>query len=301
MQNGNEKPIRYKKWLKKGGNIIIDILFYASLLLICFVIWHLFLVASFNIPSNSMQPTLRPGDKVLVDKITTGARLFDIFKAASGEDVNILRTIRFRNYKKGDILVFNYPFRESQSKIELNYPVYYAKRCVGTPGDTLEIKDYRYYINGKRSIGGGDNKLVRIYYSGNDSVPQDSIQGYRAMKYAKGKRWTIQNLGPLFVPKKGSEITLNKDNYLPYKKVIERETGKKLKVKDDNLLLKDKPINSYIFQNNYYFMAGDNSADSSDSRYWGFVPEEYIVGRILLIWKRNGKYCLDFKFDKFSK
>lgn len=298
--NANEPQKRYKKWIIKGGNIIIDILFYASVLLICFVIWHLFLVASFNIPSNSMQPTLRPGDKVLVDKITTGARLFDIFKAANGEKVSIYRTIRFRNYKKGDILVFNYPFRDSQSKIEMNYPVYYAKRCVGTPGDTLEIRDYTYYINGKRSIGGGDNKLVRIAYSANDSVPLDSIQGYKAMKYAKGKNWTIRNLGPVFIPKKGSEISINKDNYLPYKKVIERETGKKLKIKENRLTLNNKPIDSYTFQDNYYFMAGDNSADSADSRYWGFVPEEYIVGRVLLIWKRNGKYCLNFKFDNLN-
>lgn len=300
MQNIDRPHIKYKRLLKKGGDFIVNILFYASLLFIGFVVWHLFLVASFNIPSNSMLPTLRPGDKVLVDKITTGARLFDIFKAANGEEVKIHRTVRFRKFRRGDILVFNYPFRETRSKIEMNYPVYYAKRCVGVPGDTLEIRDYEYYINGKHSVGGGANVAVRSVYVDRDSLPVDSIHGYRAMRYAKGKRWTIRDFGPLYVPKKDSRIFLSKDNYLPFKKVIERESGKKLKCKDDQLYLGGEPIGSYTFKCNYYFMAGDNSADSSDSRYWGFVPEEFIVGRALLIWKRNGKYGLNFKFDKFN-
>lgn len=286
-----------RKLITMIGNTIVNILFCASLLFIGFIIWHLFMFASFDIPSNSMLPTLKPGDKVLVDKISTGARLFDIFDAADGKDVKIHRTYRFRKFKRGDVMVFNYPFRETKSKIAMNYPVYYAKRCVGIPGDTLEIKGFQYFINGKPSIGGGNNKMLRHAYS--QAENPDSIMGFSAMKYAKGKQWTIRDLGPLYIPKKDTEIALDSNNYMPYKKSIEWETGKKLKCKAGKLYLGERRLDSYKFKHNYYFMVGDNSADSADSRYWGFVPEEFIVGRILLIWKRAGKYGIYLNYDKY--
>ena len=76
------------KWL-------VNLLFVASLAVVGFIVWHAFLFASFNIPSESMIPTVYPGDKVLVDKVTTGARLFNIFEAARGDSIKILRTYSF--------------------------------------------------------------------------------------------------------------------------------------------------------------------------------------------------------------
>lgn len=96
--------------------------------------------------------------------------------------------------------------------------------------------------------------------------------------------WTIRDLGPLYIPRKGEEISLTPANYLPYRKVVEWETKNKLKDNDGVLTLGGKPVSSYRFKENYYFMAGDNSGDSQDSRYWGFVPEPFIVGRALLVW-----------------
>lgn len=274
---------KWKRRLRIAGKWAENVLFVASIGFFLFVIWHLFLFASFNIPSESMLPTLQPGDKVLVDKVTTGARLFDIFEAASGKDVKIRRMPRFRKFKRGDILVFNFPFREGWRKIDMDYRVYYAKRCVGAPGDTLEIKDFDYYINGIPSEGGGDRRLARAVYAP-DSVSRDSLPGFRAFRKDSVTHWTIRDLGPLYIPRKGEEISLTPANYLPYRKVVEWETKNKLKDNDGVLTLGGKPVSSYRFKENYYFMAGDNSGDSQDSRYWGFVPEPFIVGRALLVW-----------------
>ncbi len=280
---------RRKNIRRKVGKWVENILFVASLGFLGFLAWHLLLFASFNIPSQSMLPTLQPGDKVLVDKVTTGARLFDIFGAAAGEDVKIRRTFRFRRFKRGDILVFNFPFRGEWKEIAMNYQVYYAKRCVGAPGDTLEIRDFNYFINGIPSEGGGDRRMVREVYAP-DSVSRDSLPGFRAMKRDSVTHWTIRDLGPLYIPKKGDDLRLSVSNYLPYKKLIEWETGKKLKKNNGKLTLGGKPVESYRFKNNYYFMAGDNSADSQDSRYWGLIPEPFVVGRVLMTWwsERDG-------------
>lgn len=276
----NEKKRKRLKLIEKW---IVNILFFACLAFVGFAVWHIFLFASFTIPSYSMYPTVRPGDVVLVDKVTTGARLFDIFDAAEGKEVKIRRTPRFRKYKRGDILVFNFPFQGKWNKLAMDYHVYYMKRCVGLPGDTLEIRNFQYFINGKPSVGGGEISIPRKIYN-EEMSPPDSLPGYRAMKRDSVSHWTIRDLGPIYIPKKGDSINLHSGNYLPYKKAIEWETKKKLKCKNGYLTLDGKYIDNYTFTENYYFMAGDNSADSQDSRYWGFVPDKFFVGRAFIIW-----------------
>ena len=263
-------------WTRRAENV----LFLLSLGFIGFVIWHSLLFASFTIPTRSMVPTVKPGDKVLVDKVTTGARIFDIFDAAAGKEVTIRRTPRFRKFRRGDCLVFNFPFCGEWKHIAMDYHTYSLKRCVGVPGDTLSIRNFRYYINGKPSVGGGDPlKMEEIFPLDMENI--DSLLGFRALKCDTVKHWTIRDLGPLWIPKKGEEIQLTAANYYPYRKAIEWETGKKLKRLGAEVTLDGKILKSYRFRENYYFMAGDNAADSQDSRYWGFVPEPFIVGRML--------------------
>ena len=85
-------------------------------------------------------------------------------------------------------------------------------------------------------------------------------------------------MGPLYVPKMGVSIELNMYNYKLYRLIIEYETGEKLRFKDGRATLNGESIDEYEFKGNYYFFCGDNVADSKDSRYLGFVPEEFIVG-----------------------
>lgn len=292
--------IKHHRFLSRVERLIEGFIVLTFTGFLGYLVWHMFLVASFNIPTESMLPTLRPGDKVFVDKVTTGARLFDVFDAAEGKPVRIRRTYQFRKYKVGDIIVFNFPFKGEQKRIEFNYPLYYAKRCVGLPGDTVEIRDYSYFVNGNASVGGGSKRRMRFVF-GYDSLSRDSIPGFKALRFRKGERWTIKDLGPLYIPRQGELIRLDSTNYLPYRKAVEWETGKRLKLEEDGLKLGEKKIDRYKFKKNYYFVAGDNAANSSDSRYWGFVPEEFIVGRILFLWKRGGKYGIYWNFDSEVK
>ena len=94
---------------------------------------------------------------------------------------------------------------------------------------------------------------------------------------------------------------MNRTNYLLYKKVIEWEQQGELSYQDSVVYLNQEPISTYRFRKNYYFMGGDNGVNSQDSRYWGLLPEEYIVGKVWKIWKSIDPYTDEFRWDRFLK
>jgi signal peptidase I len=123
-----------------------------------------------------------------------------------------------------------------------------------------------------------------------------------------GFRWSRDNFGPIYVPQKGHKIEMNEKNYYLYKMPIEQyEHAGTLELSGDKVTLNGKPITEYTFKMNYYFMMGDNRHNSQDSRYWGFVPEDHIVGKALFVWlslkydvktvrKRNGDFVDEQSF-----
>jgi len=96
--------------------------------------------------------------------------------------------------------------------------------------------------------------------------------------------WTEDNFGPLVVPKKGVTISLNMDNLPIYQRLIDVYENNDLQVKAGEIYINGKLVTSYTFKMNYYFMMGDNRHNSADGRYWGFVPEDHIVGKAVLVW-----------------
>lgn len=113
-------------------------------------------------------------------------------------------------------------------------------------------------------------------------------------------QWNIKEFGPFYIPGKGDKIELNRTNTILYRKVIEWEQKDTLNITKNGVYLANHKINTYTFRKNYYFMAGDRVEDSQDSRYWGLLPEEYIVGKAWIIWRSTdleGK----FRWNRFLK
>ncbi|MBP6303672.1 MAG: signal peptidase I [Bacteroidia bacterium] len=97
--------------------------------------------------------------------------------------------------------------------------------------------------------------------------------------------WNVDNYGPLYIPKAGDNIPLTQMNYWLYEKAIrDYEGNPTLKMENGKVYINDKEITSYTFQRNYYFMMGDNRHFSADSRFWGMVPDDHIVGKAVFIW-----------------
>lgn len=287
-----KKQIRISKLFEKAVNIVFWLCMTAAL----WFVMQVFVWASFKIPSDSMEPELATGDNILVWKPCIGPRMFNLFASMRNEQPEIYRIPGFKKIKRNDVLVFNFPHPNNWDTIEMHILKYYIKRCIGLPGDTLSIRNGFYQVEGIQTLLGNmdSQKKIAITDKFQDGVfhsfPYDSIMG-----------WNIKDFGPLYIPGKGDSVTLNRTNFLLYKKLIEWEQKGKLQYKDSVACLNGKVIDGYRFQKNYYFMAGDNGMNSQDSRYWGMLPEEYIVGKAWVIWKSVDPYTDRFRWERFFK
>jgi signal peptidase I len=250
-------------------------------------------VEIFTIPSGSMENTLLPGDKIIVNKLVYGPCMPDspydipwvnlIWLLKMNASTNIdssywgyHRLNGFSQIKKGDVMVFVNPIVKMKTNI-------FVKRCVALPGDTLIIKNGQVKINGQLQSNPDMSKYAY-------PIKADNI-GQERWVYPKDSmfQWTIDNYGPLVIPKKGMTIPLNRYYYLLYERTIRKIEQQEIKQKNSQYYIKDSLITHYTFRHDYYFMMGDNRNNTVDSREWGFIPEDNIVGKAGLVLFSNNK------------
>jgi len=272
---------------------------------------RVFFVEIYNIPSGSMENTLIVGDKVLVNKLQIGPRMpkspfeipwlnliFYLNKNARAEMDSIWwnynRLSGLRQIQRDDVLVFNFPDDEK---------TYFIKRCIGLPGDNLKIVKGKTLLNGAIDQEPMLSKSKFLFYV-NDPVAylkltdSLSIQCYWYENSAN-KLSTIDNFGSMYIPKAGATIRLNENSYVLYQNILRKFEKVQVDLKDGQVYVNQKPEISYTFRQNYYFMMGDNRHNSIDSRFWGFVPEELIVGKASIILFSND--LSDIKWNRTMK
>lgn len=243
---------------------------------------QIFCLTSFKIPSDSMKPELMPGDYILVNKLPMGARLFNIFSAINGEEAPIYRLPGISKIKRNDVLAFNFPYPNRWDSIGFDVMKYYMKRCIGLPGDSVKIINGTYRVEGYSYPLGNIEAQTDLSKLKENELPPGT---WNTFPWEHKLGWNIKDFGPLYIPQKGKVIPITPMNIRFYGNLMKWEQKQQLTIEGNKVYLDNKQIHTYQFTHNYYFMGGDNVINSQDSRYWGMLPEEFIVGKAWIIWK----------------
>jgi len=224
------------------------------------------LIASFVVPTGSMEGTVLAGDFLFVNKFKYGPSTPQIIPF-----FNIpLPFYKFPgpyDPEKGDIIVFIYPGKST----ELESPefTYYLKRCVGAAGDSLSIIDNSVYVNG-----------VKENFPETGRKKDSSTEG---ANFPGGNSWTLHNYGPIYIPAAGDILKLTPENFRHYEMLIRRE-GHEIIALGDGYMIDDVRTDTYTVERDYCWAMGDNRDNSADSRSWGYVPYESVVGTPLMVY-----------------
>ena len=167
--------------------------------------------------------------------------------------------------------------------------------------DALEDKEVKIHrLPGVGKVKRNDVLVFNFPYPAKqDSLAMDVVM--ESFPWSKRLGWTIKEFGPLPVPAEGQVVSLDSTSILFYQHIIRYEQKKKLSLRDKLVYLGDSLIREYRFRENYYFVSGDNMENSRDSRYWGLLPESYIVGKATRIWKSEDPADGHIRWDRVWK
>ena len=264
-------------------------------------------ITSCSIPSTGMENTLYRGEKVLVNKWSYGWRIPFTSSHFMAEKA-----------KRGDVVLFNNPSPSDQET-----PVFarglFISRCVGTPGDTLMLNK-ELLVTGQKVLSPDSKQLYTYPHQLEDTlqcvlrelgIKENLLVGYSEGRYVRSfshyEHYLLkQKLGasfnlhplhandtadshPLVIPAKGKVIKVYPWNATLLCNTILRHEGRRALVKNDTLFVDGKPVNFYIFKKDYYWMASNNPVNLADSRLFGLVPHDHLIGRASYIWYSSRK------------
>ena len=230
-----------------------------------------FVVEAFRIPSSSMEETLLVGDFLLVNKLAYTVRT-PRFIPFTNAVLPTLSARIFRHVNRGDVIVFEFPGFPDQTEHE--EPVNYIKRCVGLPGDIVEIQNGQVYVN---DVAMGLPKNARK----SETI---GTSHHRSRLFPSGAGFTENRYGPLRIPQKGDRLELSAATLGFWRTLIALEGHAQGLDGRGEPTIDGKPAAEYLVGQNYYFVLGDNRDNSLDSRYWGFVPEDHLIGEALFVY-----------------
>jgi signal peptidase I len=281
-KNENSDSSESRRPRKRGGCL-------KSLILLLFLLAIIkgFFIDFYKIPTGSMEKTLLIGDYIAINKF---AYKFSTPYNIPFTDINIPH-IDLMNIKKpeiNDVIVFEFPGQLNEYYPP--FPFNYVKRIIGKPGDTVEIIDRIVYVN----------KIPLTIPAGNIFNTEIIGKGKKdPALFSLGKSWNIDNYGPIRVPKRGDIIDLTRDNIGCWGNLINRELERKTVSTEGSVItIMGAPVKNYTIRKNYYFVLGDNRENSMDSRYWGFVPSDAIIGKALIVYWSWDPFISIFHFNE---
>jgi signal peptidase I len=253
--------------------------FFKTLLLTILVAFTLkiFVVEAFRIPSGSMENTLLVGDFLIANKLAYGIKT-PRYLPFTNVSIPSFRVPLFRDVRHGDVVVFEFPGKRAGDFPAV--PEYYIKRCVGLPGDTVAIRSGYVMVNGR--------EVLLPTHAKSSVMLGTTTWDVQGPGQRKRRKIDGNNYGPKIVPKKGDIIPLDAATVAQWKEFIEREHHRVETSSRGGVIIDGLATIQYAVEHDYYFMLGDNRGNSLDSRFWGFVPDDYILGEALLLyWSRD--------------
>ena len=269
MEGYEEENIRKKARRKRFNEYAVTI---AATLLLAFFL-KTFVVEAFRIPSASMENTLRIGDFLFVNKFIYGAETPKYIPFTNIE-IPHFRLPALVHPRRGDVIVFEYPGDRDETKPERN--INFIKRCIAIPGDTLFIQNKTVFVNGREFHlpAHAPNTPPSVFH------PRESVD----MMFPKGSSFNPDYYGPIVVPYKGMVLDISNGSIEQWQTFIEREHHRVDVDQSGMVTIDEVPTTQYIVERNYLFAMGDNRDNSLDSRFWGFVPEDNIIGQAMFVY-----------------
>ncbi len=286
MEGYEEQTTREKPPAKRFNDYAATV---AATLLLAFFL-KIFVVEAFRIPSASMENTLRIGDFLFVNKFIYGA-VSPKYIPFTNVEIPHIRLPALVHPRRGDVIVFEYPGDRDEAKPDGN--INFIKRCIAVPGDTLLIRNKTVFVNGREFLLPAHAPKT----APSDFLPQESMN----MIFPKGSSFNPDYYGPIVVPFKGMVVDISNGSIKQWQTFIEREHHRVGTNQSGMVSVDGVTATQYIVERDYLFVMGDNRDNSLDSRFWGFVPQENIVGKAMFVyWSWDSSIPVSSVAEKFS-